>query len=67
MQDQQAKPISRFLTIDEVRAVAGGASKSTIYAWCRNNGFPKSHRLGPRRVGWLNSEVDAWVRSKVAA
>lgn len=29
--------------------------------------FPKPVRLGPRAVGWLESEVDAWIESRIAA
>jgi len=27
--------------------------------------FPQPIRLGARAVGWLSSEVDAWIREKV--
>lgn len=28
--------------------------------------FPRQVRLSPRCVGWLESEVDAWIASRVA-
>jgi prophage regulatory protein len=28
--------------------------------------FPKRIQLGPNRVGWLATEIDAWVAARVA-
>ena len=28
--------------------------------------FPKRVRLGPNRVGWVESEVDEWLRERIA-
>jgi prophage regulatory protein len=28
--------------------------------------FPAPIPLGPRRVGWVESEVDAWLRARIA-
>ena len=44
-----------------------GLSRSTIYALMAAGKFPKSISLGERSVGWLESDVDAWIDSKVAA
>lgn len=56
----------RFLPLGEVIRIVG-ASRSTIYSWVANGSFPAPKRLGARRVGWLSSEVDAWVRTRVSA
>ena len=29
--------------------------------------FPNPIRLGARAVGWIESEVDAWIREQIAA
>ena len=29
--------------------------------------FPQPIRLGARAVGWIESEVDAWIRDQIAA
>ena len=29
--------------------------------------FPQPIRLGARAVGWIESEVDAWIREQIAA
>ena len=28
--------------------------------------FPKRIQLGPNRVGWIESEVEEWVRQRIA-
>jgi prophage regulatory protein len=42
-------------------------SKSTIYQWVADGKFPAPVRLGPRSVGWRQSEVDAWLESRQSA
>ena len=42
-----------------------GAKRSTIYAWIKEGTFPKPVRLGERSVGWLKTEVQAWVNSRI--
>jgi len=29
--------------------------------------FPKAIKLGARSVGWLESEINAWIEAQVAA
>ena len=43
-----------------------GLSRSTIYAGVAAGTFPKPVQLGAQSVGWLASEVDAWLRQRVA-
>ena len=42
-----------------------GLSRSTIYLRVAQGTFPKSVSLGARAVGWLESEVDDWLNSRV--
>jgi prophage regulatory protein len=44
-----------------------GLSRSTIYAMMKSHSFPQNIQLGLRSVGWLDSDIDAWIDSKVAA
>ena len=30
-------------------------------------GFPKPVQLGPRAVGWIESEVSAWITERIEA
>ena len=43
-----------------------GLARSTIYLRISEGSFPKPIRLGPRSVGWLESEVDRWIESRAA-
>ena len=42
-----------------------GLSRSTIYAFMQEGTFPKPIKLGPRRVGWIQDEVTAWIEEKI--
>ena len=38
-----------------------GLSRATIYRYTQRNLFPQKRLIGPNRVGWLPTEVIAWV------
>lgn len=42
-------------------------SRSTIYSLIKAGDFPKQVHLSPRTMGFLESEVDAWIADRVAA
>lgn len=42
-----------------------GLSRSTIYLAVAKGQFPAPIRLGARAVGWLESEVETWLRQQV--
>ena len=42
-----------------------GLSRSTIYLRVAQGSFPKAVSLGARAVGWLESEVEEWLNSRV--
>jgi prophage regulatory protein len=41
-----------------------GLSRSTIYRFIAAGEFPSSRLIGARAVGWLESDVSAWVDKK---
>lgn len=43
-----------------------GLSQRMIYLEISAGRFPRPVQLSPRRVGWLESEVDKWIESRVA-
>ncbi|MGB8295847.1 MAG: AlpA family transcriptional regulator [Polyangia bacterium] len=55
----------RILRRRQVEALIG-LRRSAIYAAMAAGTFPKQVHLGPRSVGWLASEVDAWIAERVA-
>jgi Predicted transcriptional regulator len=44
-----------------------GLSRSTIYQRMSEGTFPESISLGDRAIGWLESDIDAWLRQQIAA
>ena len=42
-----------------------GLSRSTIYLFISNGTFPPSLALGSRAVGWLESDIEAWLISRM--
>ncbi|MDZ4194265.1 MAG: AlpA family transcriptional regulator [Pseudomonas sp.] len=54
----------RIVRLKEVSNVTGLA-RSTIYKYVSEGNFPKPVPLGDRCVGWLESEVQAWIRARV--
>ena len=38
-----------------------GLARSTIYNYINKGEFPKPYRLGMKTVGWLESEINAWI------
>lgn len=55
----------RIIRLPDVRTRTG-LSRSSIYAAISKNTFPQPLPLGARAVGWLESEIDAWLESRIA-
>ena len=55
-----------ILTFNEVRARVG-ISRSHIHALVARGLFPQPFKLyeGGRNNGWLSSEIDAWMKTRV--
>lgn len=59
------KPGEKFLSIGEVLEKTSFRSKTSIYDLERSGEFPIRIPLFGRRVAWLESEVEAWMASRV--
>ena len=57
------KRTEAVLRLPQVRQITG-LGRSSIYAMEANQNFPRRLKLGPRSVGWLESEVLAWVLTR---
>ena len=44
-----------------------GLGRSTLYAWERAGRFPRRVNLAGNVAGWLATDVEAWLTSKVEA
>ena len=42
-----------------------GLSRSAIYLAVSRAEFPRPVQLGARAVGWLESEIEEWIRDRV--
>lgn len=42
-------------------------ARSTMYKYIDDGTFPRPIQLGPRTVGWVESEVDSWLAERVTA
>jgi prophage regulatory protein len=56
----------RLIDLPEVKRRTG-LSRSTIYNYIAAGLFPRSRKLGLRRVGWLETEINAWIAERPAA
>lgn len=54
----------RILGLKEVKHRTA-LGKSTIYNMVANGTFPKQRIITARRVGWLESEIDKWIGSRM--
>lgn len=53
----------KILRLDDVEARTG-IQRRTLYNWMARGVFPQPIDLGPRTVGWLESEISSWINEK---
>lgn len=58
------QPMLSILRRKQVQARTG-LSRSTIYLYVKADLFPKPVALGPRAVGWIESEVSDWIAERL--
>lgn len=63
MSNSQADEIWRRPKVEQT----SGLKRAAIYNAIRNGDFPRPVKIGDRAVGWLASEVLAWVASRPRA
>ncbi|BDT57225.1 hypothetical protein MasN3_07190 [Massilia varians] len=61
-QDQQTSRVLRRPKVQE----RTGLSKSGIYLAIQNGEFPRPIQIGKRAVGWLECDIEAWLRERIA-
>jgi prophage regulatory protein len=52
--------------LEPEREAITGYGRNTWWKKEQEGTVPKRIKLGPRRVGWLLSELEAWVRQRAA-
>jgi prophage regulatory protein len=53
----------RILRMPQVVAITG-LSRSTVYRLIGDGSFPRQRALSARAVGWLESELQAWLHAR---
>lgn len=64
MEQEAPTPKERILRLADVKTRTG-LSRSTIYAHVKAGVFPSHISLGARCVGWVESEIDAWIQARI--
>ena len=62
--ESKTRAPGRFLRLPEVMARTG-MSRSTIYVRLEQGCLPRPVSLGSRAVGWIEAEVDEWMRQRI--
>ncbi|WP_345843141.1 AlpA family transcriptional regulator [Shewanella algae] len=42
-----------------------GLGRSSIYSYMAAGYFPRSVKLGPRLVAWVEDEIDEWIAERI--
>jgi prophage regulatory protein len=58
--------VEKFLRLSQVIDVTG-LSRSSIYAYMAAGTFPTAVNIGARSIAWAESDVTAWISSRIAA
>jgi len=57
--------MSKLLRLPDVQAKIGGLSRITIWRLERKGLFPKRRLVTPKIVVWVETEIDAWIQSRI--
>lgn len=66
LSQQYCKPAQTILRLPQVLQRTG-ISRSAIYVKIKAGSFPAPISLGARAIGFLNTEIDAWIESCIAS
>jgi prophage regulatory protein len=58
--------MQKIIRLPEVMSKTG-RSRSSIYADIKDEVFPAPISIGLRAVGWVDSEINAWIEAKITA
>jgi prophage regulatory protein len=58
--------MTSILRLPDVEARCA-VNRRTLYYWIERGMFPRPINLGPRTVGWLDSDIEAWINEKAQA
>lgn len=55
--------MTRVLTLSEVLEITK-VSRSTLYGMLDRDEFPRPMKLGERKNGWTDTQVEAWITER---
>lgn len=56
--------MTRFISMRQLKDLVG-LSKTTIYKRISSGSFPRAVPLGPKRVVFIEAEIEAWMRKQI--
>jgi prophage regulatory protein len=56
--------MQKVIRLPQVKNVTG-LSRSTIYAYMKEEKFPQSISLGSRAVGWTETSIESWIQKQI--
>jgi len=57
----------KVLSFDDLKTVKGiRFTKAWLYKLIKDNRFPQPIKLGGNSTGFVESEIDAWIASRIA-
>ena len=56
----------QIIRLPQLKALTG-LSKTTLYDLIKKGEIPKPIKLGARAVGWLQSDIEAFIASRISA
>jgi prophage regulatory protein len=63
---REAATETRILRLQQLKERTG-LSRSTLYSLIKVGQFPAPIQLGARAVGWLSTDVESWIASRIKA
>lgn len=60
------RPLGRLLSVKDVMNETS-LSRTTIFRRVRDGQFPKSIRLGGKRVAWSAAQIEQWKQERAAS
>lgn len=55
----------RIMRLEEVMSVTG-FRRSSVYKYMAIGTFPKPVFLSDKAVGWVSTEIDDWIKARIA-
>ncbi|MEG2268621.1 MAG: AlpA family transcriptional regulator [Acinetobacter sp.] len=50
----------------DAETLKNALKRSQIYLYMKEGAFPRSIKIGPASVAWLESEIDEWINKKLS-